>query len=277
MSLGIRLTPRPNSIVEMSEMPKSGNAPRKKPYEGAQAPYCLPIPLSTERIEGDGGECITKLTFGPPCTLPVVHSADQLFASAGECPELLIDPMVWFVIKPWIKNQPAEIDAFWRAFNTPEAARERMRAVGGTRKVTWQKERALIPMVHATRRLLAQADESTTTPGIFPLSTVFLCSLGEWVMNAVENDHEAPRRLYELLKDSTAADDKTNRSLINRDVFKVFAQAVANNRKLPTKKSVREKAYIANDLSGLATASRAFRELGLAGLPEGLVEDLPEG
>jgi hypothetical protein len=95
----------------------------------------------------------------------------------------------------------------------------------------------------------------------------FLCRLGEWVMKAVESDHEAPRRLHDLLKDPAAAADKTNRDHTARNVFEAFAGLVTTEQKLPTKKAVRERAYISGDRSGSRIASRAVSELGLGGLP----------
>jgi hypothetical protein len=242
---------------------------RKKKLAGIPGEFLAPVPRNIEKFTDASGERFTRLIFDLPFTAPVTQSADRFFADAQKIPAMLTNPWVWLIIKPWLDNDPSEVDAFFKQFNTQEAAQERVRATQGTKSLKWREERALIPMVHVTRRILAQPDETTPAPGLSPLQMTFLCKLGEWVMNAVENDHEAPRRLYELLNDPTTADDKTNRSLINRDVFEAFARLVAHDRMLPTKKALRERSYIANDQNGLSTASRAYRELGLAGLPEG--------
>jgi len=197
---------------------------RKKDLAGTLSAFLAPVPRNTEKFTDAGGERFTRLTFDLPFTAPVTHSADRFFADAQRVPAILNDP--WLIIKPWLENDPSEIDAFYDQFNTLEAAQERMRAAHGNKTLKWREERTLIPMVHATRRLLEQPDETSPSFALFPLEMTFLCKLGEWVMNAVENDHEAPRRLYELLKDPTAADDKTNRSLINRDVLEAFARLV---------------------------------------------------
>jgi hypothetical protein len=248
---------------------KPKTASRKKAVVGPASAYCLPDPLKVEKITNESGERMTKLTFGEPFTEPVSHSADRFFSAALEIPSMLVDPLGWFIIKPWLQNDPAEIEGFWTGFNTPMAIQERMSATSGIKSVKWQKERVLIQMVHATRRLLSEPDGTISSSGLFPLDFTLLCRLGEWVMNTVENDHNAARRLYQLLQDSSAADDESNEEFVNRGVFNAFALLVATDQKLPTKKRVREKAFIGNDQSGLSTASRAYRELGLSGLPEG--------
>ena len=243
--------------------------PRKKELVGTPSANCLPIPIKVEKLTAANGERFTELTFGEPFKTPVSHSADRFFADAIEVSGMLVDPLVWLIIKPWLQNDPAQIAAFWSAFNTPRAIQERQSATSGIKAVKWQKERVLIQMAHTTRRLLSEPGEAISSPHLFPFETTLMCKLAEWVMNAVEHDHEAPRRLHCLLKDSTAADDKSNEELVNRGVFNAFARLVAEDEKLPTKKRVRAAAYLGNDQSSLSTASRAFRELGLSGLPEG--------
>ena len=248
---------------------KPESRPRKKKLAGTPRADCLPIPIKVEKLTDANGERFTELTFGEPFKTPVRHSADRFFADAIEVPGLLVDPLVWLIIKPWLQNDPAQIAAFWRVFNTPQAIQERRSAISGIKAVKWQKERLLIQMAHATRRLLSEPEEVIPSPHLFPFETTLMYNLAEWVLNAVENDHEAPRRLHRLLKDPTAADDKSNEEFVNRGVFNAFERLVAKDEKLPTKKRVRAAAYLGNDQSGISTASRAFRELGLSGLPEG--------
>lgn len=243
--------------------------PRKKSSKSPAGSYSLPTPITTEKFLAPDGERMTRLTFGPPFSRPVVHSADRFFKDALECHEMLVDPLVWFIIKPWLKNAPPALEVFWRAFNTPESIQERKSATAGIKSIKWQKELVLIQMAHATRRIITSQDDTHLSSDRFPLDFTLMCRMAEWVMNAIESDHEAPRRLYQLLKDPSAADDKTNREMVNRGVFDAFADYIAKEQQLPTKECVRRAAFLGTQPEGIQMASRAFRELGLSGLPTG--------
>ncbi len=243
---------------------------RNKRLVGPASAYSSPIPIQVETFMLESGECMTKLTFGQPFTKPVSHSADRYFTDALACPEMLANPLVWHVIKPWLDNPPPEIETFWQAFNTPETSQERMSATSGVKFVNWGNERILIQKARAVRRLISIQDDKTSSPGPFPLDVILLTELGEWVINAIEKDHEAPRRLYQLLKNEKAADDpKGDQFSFNGKIFNAFVQLVARNRKLPTKKSVRKVAGLGDDHTSISAASLAFKEMGLAGLPQG--------
>lgn len=242
---------------------------RKEKVTVPASTYLLPDPLKCEAHLSSSGERMTTLIFPQPFIGPVTHSADKYFEEARKCPAVLVDPTVWLVIMPWLRNEPHKVKKFWQDYNTAEAAQGRMRATSGTAIINWQNERILIQMAQATRRLLDSDQPAVESPALFPLEMTLLCKLGEWVMKAVENDHEAPRRLYKLLKDPTAADDKTNRDLTSRNVFAAFARLVAKEEKLPSKKAVREEAYIGSADNPRRVASRAYAKLGLSSLPRG--------
>lgn len=144
-----------------------------------------------------------------------------------------------------------------------------MWCTSGDKFVTWQNERLLISMVHMTRKILTDEIKVPSSIGVFPFEVSFMVRMADWVMKAVETDPEASRRLHDLLKNPAAADDTTNRELINRSVFQAFARLVSVEQKIPSKRQVREAAYIAGDQNGRNIASRAYRELGLNGLPKG--------
>lgn len=241
---------------------------RKKKLVGPESAYVMQSPINVE-IAINRGERMTRLTFAPPLPSPIIHSADKFFADAFENPEILGDPAWWLVTKPWLQNEPAEVEEFWTAFNTAEAIQERMWCTSGDKSVTWQNERLLIPMVHMTRKILSDEIKVPSSLGVFPFEVSLMLRLAEWVMKAVETDPEALRRLHTLLKKPTAANDTTNRERINRSVFESFARLVSVQQKLPCKKEVREGAYIAGDENGRRIAARAFDELGLSGLQKG--------
>lgn len=247
---------------------KAAKKSRKKKLVGPESNYVLPSPINV-KTRTEKGERLTRLTFSPPVPSPVIHSADKFFSQAFDQPEVLIDPAWWLVTKPWLQNDQKDIEKFWVKFNTAEAIQERMWYTSGDKFVTWQNERLLISMVQITRKILVDEIKVPASIGIFPFEVSLMLRLAEWVMKAVETDPEALRRLHDLLKDPAAANDTTNRELINRNVFEAFARLVSVEQKLPSKKQVREGAYIAADQNGRSIAARAFRELGLNGLPKG--------
>lgn len=214
---------------------------RKKKLVGPVSTYVMPSPIDVE-IRTDRGERMTRLTFAHPLPSPVVHSADKFFAEAFEHPEVAVDPAWWLITKPWLQNEPAEVEEFWTTFNTAEAIQKRMWCTSGDKSVTWQNERLLIPMVHMTRKILSDEIKVPSSVGLFPFEVTLMLKMAEWVMNAVETDPGSLRRLHTLLKNPEAANDTTNRERTNRGVFEAFARVVAVEQKLPTKKQVREGA-----------------------------------
>ena len=242
---------------------------RKKKLIGPECAYVMQEPINVETGTAENGERMTRLTFAHPLPSPVIHSADKFFAQAFDHPEVLGDPAWWLVTKPWLQNDPAEVEVFWTAFNSAEAIQERMWCSNGDKFVTWQNERLLIPMVHMTRKILSDEIKVPSSIGIFPFEVSLMFRLAEWVMKAVETDPESLRRLHTLLKKPAAANDTTNRERINRSVFESFARLVSVQQKLPCKKEVRKGAYIADDDNGRRIAARAFDELGLSGLQKG--------
>jgi hypothetical protein len=104
------------------EKPKSKT--RKKELAGTSSAFLAPVPQYIEKFTDADGERFTRVTFGLPFTAPVTHSADRFFADAQKVPAILNDPFVWLIIKPWLENDPSEIDAFYDQFNTLEAAQE---------------------------------------------------------------------------------------------------------------------------------------------------------
>jgi hypothetical protein len=68
-------------------------------------------------------------------------------------------------------------------------------------------------------------------------------------------------------KKTTKSEYADEPSLIGK-VFTAFVQEIAKNWKLPTKKVVRKKAGLGDGPNDFRKAARAFRVLGLQGLPE---------
>ena len=53
------------------------------------------------------------------------------------------------------------------------------------------------------------------------------------------------------------------------DIFNAFVSLVGTDQRLPTKKQVRRAAGLGDDPEEYKTANKAYRKLGLNGLPEG--------
>ena len=246
---------------------KTKTPSRKKKLVGPECAYIRQAPTEVE-ISTERGERLTRLTFTfLPC--PLTFSADKMFARAFNEPMVLLDPEWWLVIKPWLENTEVEVEAFWTKFNTAEAMQERIWCTNGDKSITWMNERLLIDMVHITKKLLSGELKAPQSMAIFPLEVELMNRMASWVMNAVESDPPSLRRLQTLLKNPKAANDTTNREIINRNVFGAFARLASVEHKLPTKKQVREGAYIADDDNGRRIAARAYEELGLSGLQKG--------
>lgn len=244
-----------------------GTTPRKKKLVGSAKTYVYPDPIFVE-VSSHAGERRTRLTFAPPIPSPEPQCPDRIFSEAIISPEILVDPALWFIIKPWLKNTPEEVETFWKSFNAPEAIQERYWNIDGDKFVTWSKERTLIHVVRAVRSIRSSEGNPTHSLTGSLLEGVLVDRLAEWVMDAVENDPGSLRRLLTLLKNPDATKDLTNRERVNRSVFEAFARAVAVHQRLPSKKQVREESFITSDANGRSIARRAFSELGLSGLPK---------
>lgn len=236
-------------------------------------------PTATEKYRTDAGERMTRLTFGKAIIQTLDYSPDKIFTLACQCPEVLDGSWKepWRIIRPWLRNDISVVNAFWKAFNTNAAERVRKVATQGAKSVNWERERVIIGLVGAFNRI--QSPDNSHSPhsvSIEPvhsyadsdMADLMLKKLGKWVVDAVANDHEAPRRLHQLLKNPAVAKTETVRVRINADIFLAFARLVSAEEKLPTKKQVRTEALLGEDIDDPITASRAFRQLGLGGLPE---------
>ncbi|MCB1133694.1 MAG: hypothetical protein KDN05_21425, partial [Verrucomicrobiae bacterium] len=90
----------------------------------------------------------------------------------------------------------------------------------------------------------------------------------DWVLEAIWNDQEAPKRLHELLKNRSAVNSAyAGQPTVNGRIFRAFAQKVGETWRLPTKKAVRSGAGLGNAAEDETAAARAFGKLGLNGLP----------
>lgn len=214
----------------------------------------------------DGHGRSTQLTYGPPLNATFIRDPDEVFADAVNYPEILADTMLWHIIKPWLKNSASEVELFWASFDDESATEERMIAINGLKSVNWAQERVLIRLVHTLKQLERTENES---PGESMFQTIGDGKLSAWVKQAVLEDPNALIRLNKLIKDPTAADDKTNRDLTSRNILKSFMELVAKTERLPSKKQVRENAYLGSDDDARVAFSKWAKKLGLSGLPRG--------
>lgn len=228
-----------------------------------------PAPISVETQVLDSGERITTLVFPEPFQGPVSGSADRIFSDARKSPAILVDPLMWEFIKPWLKNEEQQIMDFWHHFNTPEAESARYCAAFGVKYSNWSGERVVVQLVRTIRRLRSAVPAKGLEAKGSWMEMSLMLRLGEWVVGAVENDLQAPRRLHDLLKNPEASDDKTNRDHTPRNVLEAFAKLVADQEQLPTKKAVREAAFLGSDKNDRSVASREMMLLGLKGLQRG--------
>lgn len=250
----------------------SGNASR--------SPF--PQPRSSEKFVSDAGERMTRIDLGPPFLKPFVDSADRLMAAAHQSAGILNLDLTWHFVLPWLDNPQPEKDQFWESFNLPDAEEQRRVALSGVKFKNYTKERQVLGLVDEFKALLgivpihANIATGPLSQSISPtdeqrktLLDEILKRLGGWLLEAVLSDHTAPKRLHELLKSNKADQSEYyDQPTVPGRFFKAFALELSINWRLPTKKKVRNAAGFGDSNTDEITASRAFRKLGLAGLPE---------
>jgi hypothetical protein len=228
---------------------------------------------------------MTKAEYGLPYKAPVVQSADFLMSNALKHPGVLIQTIPWHFILPWLDSPKTAITRFWRAYESEEALAGRTVAIYGPKFSNRQQEQILIGVVAEYQALSIQHLGPVPGKDVPPslLNEVNLSEIQriemlqqlkermvDWVLDAVWNDAEAPKRLHELLKSKkTAKSEYGDQPTSNARIFNAFVREVSENWKLPTKKAVRLLADLGDDSIGRATAAVAFKTLGLSGLPEG--------
>lgn len=212
-------------------------------------------PICCEAVKDPNGERLTILTFdGMP--LPLTQSADKILESVKLDSSMLMEPISWFTLRPWLKDTPEAFWTFWMSFYTGAAEENRIVAWSGVKAFKSSRERSTAGMA---KRL--HASRSRPDPAINPeMEGAMLRRLGEWVMHAINVDPGALKRLEAVLKPPESEEFHS----IRRKVFDAFAKLVAKNEELPTKKQVRE-------MSGISPgeARTAFKALGLNGLRMG--------
>ena len=249
-----------------------------------QSPLLINDPIKTEKFKSVSDERISKITYHDNSN-PIEFSADEAMKCAIECPSFLIQRTPWHLIMPWLDTPVAELKKFWSFYRLETSQKGRELAVHGVKSDNRKNERVLLNAVHEYKALsiknwgfdlgkdeqpsllvAAAASESER----YAMMETLKQKMADWVLDAIWNDPEAPKRLHELLKGKkTAKSEDQDHSTINSRIFTSFVQEITGCWKLPTKKTVRTKANLGDKNEDYAAASRAFDLLGLAGLPEG--------
>jgi len=231
----------------------------------------------------EDGQRMTRVDYGP-LSDPILVSADNLMAAARISPAFLIERNPWHFLGPWLETPHGDFARFWVGFKSETAENERNNSVKGTKHFNRTNERNLLNAVHEYKALSLQQygfelgkDELPSILVNAGLSedarSATMAKLKEqmvdWVLESVWNDPEAPKRLHELLKGKKEAksvfDDQPK---VNGRVFNAFVEMLTEHWCLPTKKAVRNRAGFGDEGADTAATGRAYRELGLSGLPE---------
>jgi hypothetical protein len=264
------------------------NRPSKKKASGftdhiRQTPSPINDPRKVEHFMSDDGQRMTRVDYGPLSNLVLV-SADHLMACGRLFPASLVERNPWHFLGPWLETPEGDFARFWACYKSETAEKERRIAVIGKKHCNRTNERNLLHAVHEYKALSLQdfgfelgKDEPPSILANAGLSedarAAVMANLKEkmvdWVLESVWNDHEAPKRLHEILKNKSAAESEySDQPTVNGRIFNEFVQKLAEHWCLPTKKAVRIGAGFGNEDKDETAASRAFAKLGLNGLPE---------
>lgn len=229
-------------------------------------------PIKVEKFTSDAGKCMTRLTMRDGPDGHVDQSVEELLSIAIDEPSVLIGPVFWHALLPWLCNAPEDIESFWSSFNNDDAHHARVRAVNGVPFANQSKERQVIGLAKEARDLRTSSEGEGLLSGVFSspsqrssMEEIVTKKLGEWVLDAVIDDTTAPKRLHEVLKSQQSAEEGSKEG----EFFLAFVRLVVSELRLPTKKRVRHEAGLGDETEELTAASRTYRKLGLSGLPEG--------
>lgn len=244
-----------------------------------QTPAPIQDPLKSEKFYSADGERMTRITYRLNPN-PVEVSADKLMEGAQIYPGFLISRDPWHSILPWLESPEGVIKKFWECYKREEAETGRKIAIDGSKSCNRSNERNLLNAAHEYKALSLQKyglelgkDELPSVLANAGLSegdrSAAMAKLEEkmvdWVLEAIWNDPEAPKRLHELLKNKSAVKSEySDQPTVHGRIFHAFVLELTAHLSLPTKKAVRIGAKV-----GKIAAARAFGDLGLAGLPEG--------
>lgn len=289
-----RRTPTQNLTLSPSDPMKkraakkvAANRPRQKKASGLtdhirQTPIPVGDPRKVEHFMSDDGQRMTRIDYGTPSD-PILVSADQLMAGGRIFPESLVERNPWHFLGPWLETPKGDFARFWNFYKSETAKKKRRNAVNGAKQCNRTNERHLLKAVHEYKSLSLQKygfdlgkDELPSVFATAGLSdearSAVMDKLKEqmvdWVLESVWNDHEAPKRLHELLKNKrTVTSEYSAQPTVNGRIFNAFVQELTEHWHLPTKKAVRLGAGFGNKDKDETAVARAFKTLGLNGLP----------
>ena len=229
---------------------------------------------------------MTSIDFGPPYQKSIEYSVDELLKIARESFSLLANNSFWPFIFPWLHNSDAEIQRFWKSYDSENACAERKKSVVGAKAANYAEARGILGLVDEFKALtgiIGKPKKEKPAPLLSELTLSdddkkllienIVQELGQWTLKSVMSDPAAFKRLHLMLTtpaaDVTDAYDDPENFSSKGGIYRAFIGELTEFSKLPTKKTVRKRAGLADDDSALTTAAMAFRSLGLGGLPQG--------
>ena len=230
----------------------------------------LPQPTRVDKFTSEEGTRMSRVIFGSAMS-KCDYSVDEVFSRAIDSTIAFTTEQFWHPMLPWLENSQDQIDLFWKHFNVPAASERRLQAAQGRAITNHGGERSIVGLAKEIYGLRSPTETETLLFSKFKdpdqrrgIHDLGMIKLAEWVLEAVMNDHQAPRRLYDVL---TSQPDPQRGKI--GDIFNAFVSLVGKNERLPTKKQVRHAAGLGDDPEEYKTANKAYGKLGLSGLPEG--------
>lgn len=202
-----------------------------------QTPALIQDPKKTEKIKSATGERITIITYHLNSN-PVEFSADEAMSCASDCPSALIQRDLWYFIMPWLDTPIDELRNFWSCYRSEASQRGREIAVHGTKSDNRRNERVLLNAAHEYKALSIKnwgfdlgKDErpsilvaaATSESERDAMMETLKQKMADWVLDAIWNDPEAPKRLHELLTNKKAAKSNyEDQPTIDGQIFNAF-------------------------------------------------------
>ena len=181
----------------------------------------------------------------------------------------VIDCWHWIIVLPVMDISPAAKSKFARAFETPDAAKERQKALHGLKANNFMAESDLIDWAKAWYNSLLETVANGDAAGE-EITRSFLGEIGErFAALARSGDYKSFERMAAIIKNGgTPVSDRGGEHSEPGIMIRHFIRLHIASRGLPSKKELRVACGLTDSIEDKNAARRTMIKLGLSGLPE---------